>query len=278
MDKELSYTRWQKRHHQTLKTLSGKYLIISFSGGKDSSVLLHFFQQAQQAYGFDLEVHGVAFPCHVFLPEEQDRLSHYWQSRGIHIVWHGAGDSQEAALDQLIDNGKSPCVLCSHTKKVSLFSHFTAEQTDWKKLVVVIGYTLWDLASAIIEHTLRVGFGGGDKGDFQGRSPEDRFLEISQRFYPLLELDNGLTIFKPLIHYNDPQISAAAEKNNLPLTSEACRFKSYRPKRLLAEYYTLFGLNFNYNDVYSFAKTAFDLPEKQFFQTLGLKTYVDQMI
>lgn len=278
MGNDLSYFRWREKYHQTLKTFYKKKIVISFSGGKDSSVLLHFFQQAQQEYGFDLHAHGVAFPCHVFLPREQDRLSQYWQGRGIDIVWHGANDQQEALLDQLVDKEESPCVLCGQTKKASLFSHFKAEQTDWKNMVIVIGYTLWDLASATIEHTLRVGFGGGGIGNFQGKSPEERFLEISQRFYPLLKLDTGLMIFKPLIHYNDSDISVVAEKNNLPLTHEECRFKFYRPKRLLAEYYNLFGLNFDYNDVFEFAKKAFNLPEKQFFQKLELKAYVEQMI
>jgi len=278
MENDLSYFRWREKHHLTLKTFYKKKLVISFSGGKDSSLLLHFFIQAQQEYGFDLHAHGVAFPCHVLLPREQDRLSQYWQGHGIDIVWHGASDQQEAGLDQLFDKEESPCVLCGQTKKTSLFSYFETEQTDWSNMVVVIGYTLWDLASATIEHILRVGFGGGGTGNFQGKSPENRFLEISQRFYPLLELDNGLMIFKPLIYYNDSDISTAVKKNRIPLTHEQCRFKSYRPKRLLADYYTLFGLNFDYNDVFAFAKKSFNLPEKQFFQKLRLKAYVDQMI
>lgn len=278
MDNELSYFHWREKHHQTLKTFDRKKIVISFSGGKDSSILLHFFQQAQQEYDFDLYSHGVAFPCHVLTPQEQDRLSHYWQGRGIDIVWHGASEQQEAELDRLIDKKESPCVLCSQTKKTNLFSHFKAEQTDWENLVIVIGYTLWDLASATIEHTLRVGFGGGGTGSFQGKSPESRFLEISQRFYPLLKLGNGMTIFKPLITYNDSEISAAVEKNNIPLTLEPCKFKSYRPKRLLADYYNQYELNFDYNAVFAFAKTAFNLPEKQFFQKLELKAYVDQVI
>jgi tRNA(Ile)-lysidine synthase TilS/MesJ len=278
MDTALSYLHWQEAHHQTLKTFSQKKIVISFSGGKDSSLLLDFFLQAQKEYGFDLHAHGVAFPRHVFSAQEQNRLSLYWQGRGIDIVWHGASDEQEAGLDQLVAKEESPCVLCGQTKKASLFAHFKAEQTDWNNLVIVIGYTLWDLASATIEHTLRVGFGGGGAGNFQGKSPEDRFLEISQRFYPLLKLDNGLMIFKPLIQYNDSDIAAAAEKINIPMALEPCRFKFYRPKRLLADYYNLFGLNFNYNDVFKFAKTAFNLPEKQFFQKLELKSYVDQMI
>ncbi len=278
MNNYLSYSRWQTHHHQTLKTFSGKDLVISFSGGKDSSILVDFFSQAQATYGFHLQVHGVAFPIHVFLPKELERLSRYWHDRGIDIVWHGPGERSEADMDQLLERGQSPCVLCSQAKKARLFTHFKANETRWENLVIVIGYTLWDLASATVEHTLRSGFGGGGKGNYQGRSPEDRFLEISQRFYPLLELNNGLTVFKPLIRYNDPDIAALVEDRNIPLTREACRFKSYRPKRLLAEYYGLFGLNFTYDDVYAFARKAFDLPEIEFFQQVALKDYVAQMI
>ena len=278
MNNRLSYTRWIETHHSTLKAFASKQLVLSFSGGKDSSVLLHFFSLARQNYDFDLHVHGVAVPSHVLDTREKDRLSRYWKNRDIEIVWHGSDPEQEARMDEVVAKGESPCLLCSRIKKNRLLSYFNTRQVSQQNLVVVIGYTLWDLASATIEHTLRAGFGGGGTGNFQGTCPEDRFLEISQRFFPLLELDNGLTVFKPLIHYNDPQIQVAAEEYGIPTTRKDCRFKRLRPKRLLAEYYSMFGLDFNYDDVRAFAGKAFHLPEIDFFQSLDIKTYVHKMI
>lgn len=277
MTQRLSFSDWQQRHRTALETFQGKTIVISYSGGKDSSLLLNFFQQAAQVYGFKLDVHGVAYPCHIFPQDEQARLSRYWQSQGIDIAWHGATDS-DAVLDKVFDSKESPCVLCSKSKKQALYSHFNARDIDWKKTVIVIGYTLWDLASAVIEHTLRQSFGGGDQGDFQGRRAKDRFLEIAQRFYPVLEMENGLEVFKPLIHYNDTDIAQVVTALDIPLTRTECRFKLYRPKRLLAEYYTLFGLNFSYEDVFSFAQKAFDFPTQNFFQNQEISSYVSEMI
>ncbi len=278
MSNPLSYSSWQSLHHDTLTTLNGKDIVISYSGGKDSSLLVDFFLRARPVYGFTLHVHGVAFPTHVFRPEDQEALSRYWRDRGVDIVWHGPGTHCEADLDRLFEGKSSPCVRCSQAKKSSLFAYFKARETCWENLVVVIGYTLWDLASATVEHALRTGFGGGATGSYQGRRPEDRFLEIAQRFYPLLELSNGLRIFKPLIQYNDTEIADLTRALDIPLTRGECRFKAYRPKRLLAEYYSLFGLQFTYADVYAFARKAFDMPAIDFFQKIEMNAYVTQMI
>ena len=277
MSEPVSFSGWQESHHRTLESFQGKTIVISYSGGKDSSLLLNFFQKAAPVYGFKIAVHGVAYPCHVFPRQDQSMLSQYWQDQGLGIVWHNSQDS-DAPLDEVFNSQKSPCVTCSKVKKQTLYSYFDSRNTDWSSLVIVIGYTLWDLASAVVEHTLRDSFGGGDKGDFQGRPAKDRFLEIAQRFYPVLDMENGMKVFKPLIRYNDTDIAEVVESLDIPLTREECRFKLYRPKRLLAEYYTLFGLNFSYDDVFAFAKKAFDFPDQNFFQTREMTSYVSDMI
>ena len=274
----LSHAQWQADHQETLETFNGKDLVVSYSGGKDSSLLLDYLLRSQKDFGYHLQAHGVAFPSHVFLPEEQARLGLYWEERGLPIAWHGPGKREDEDLAQMVEAGKSPCVVCSRVKKKGLLGYFQAREIPCDSLVVVIGYTLWDLASATVEHMLRTCFGHGGDGSFQGRKPEERFLEISQRFYPLLRLHNGLTVFKPLIRYNDPDIALTVESKGIPITTEACRFKFYRPKRQLSEYYGMFGLHFTYEDVYAFARKTFDIPDIDHFQQMGLTQYVNQMI
>jgi len=103
-------------------------------------------------------------------------------------------------------------------------------------------------------------------------------LEISQRFYPMLRLANGLCVFKPLIQYNDPDIAAVVNAKAIPITNEACKFKDLRPKRQLSQYYRLFGLKFTYDDVYAFARKAFDIPDIDYFQQMDLTRYVNRII
>lgn len=278
MNRRLSHAQWQSLHQETLETFNGKNLVVSYSGGKDSSLLLDYLLRSRKDFGYGIQAHGVAFPSHVFLPEEQTRLAQYWEDRGLPIVWHDPGNRKDEDLGKMVDTGDSPCVICSRVKKDRLLAHFQTGESPLDTLVVVIGYTLWDLASASVEHILRTRFGHGGDGTFQGRKPEERFLEIAQRFYPLLELNNGLTIFKPLIRYNDPDIARVVADKGIPITTQPCRFKSYRPKRQLSEYYRLFGLNFTYEEVYAFARQTFDIPDLAHFEQMDLTRYVNQMI
>lgn len=278
MTQQLSHAHWLVLHEKTLASFKAKELIVSYSGGKDSSLLLDYLLRSQKDFGYTLHAHGVAFPCHVFLPREQARLDRYWQERGLPIVWHGPGPRNDEELARMVEAGKSPCVVCSQAKKDQLLGHFQAREIPWENLVVVIGYTLWDLASATVEHMLRTCFGPEGDGTFQGRDPGDRFLEISQRFYPVLRMANGLSVFKPLIRYNDPDIAAIVAAKGIPITKQACRFKSLRPKRQLSRYYRLFGLKFTYDDVYAFARKAFDIPDIDYFQQMDLTRYVTRII
>ncbi|MFH1154141.1 MAG: hypothetical protein V1793_10000 [Pseudomonadota bacterium] len=278
MTEILKYSSWKHKHHTVLSSFHDKTIVISYSGGKDSSVLLHFFQQASQDYDFSFEVHGVGFPCHVFTADETRRLSGYWKERGIDIVWHKNDGVDDLRLQQLVDIGESPCVLCSEVKKSALFSHFRKKGSDMSRIVIVLGYSLWDLVSASIELTLRTKLGNSPDGCFHGKNSAERLEEISQRFFPVLELQDGLTVFKPLITYNDPDINGVITRNAIPLGKEECRYKGFRPKRLLSEYYGTFGLNFDYNKVHDFAKSVLDSPGIDYFQNISTLSYVEKMI
>ena len=144
---------------------------------------------------------------------------------------------------------------------------------------MVVSYSLWDLVSATVEHIT-----GGIYADrelsnaVKGKQPEDRFMEIAQRFYPLIKLKSGLSILKPLIYYNDQDILETVKENDLPLTIPTCDHKEYRPKRGFALYYHKMDHHFNYEKVLKFAQDALNIPDISEFSKMSTDVYLKEVI
>jgi len=213
----ITYEKWRSDNKIELQKLEGKDVIVAFSGGKDSSVVLHFLDLARKTYKFNLEAGGIIIPEHVLTSDERNRLNRYWENRGINILWHSVNDADKK-LNEAPGQGISPCLICNRTKKNELMDYFRRTRPNLEKVVMVVSYSLWDLASATIEHiTGGIYADGSLSAAVKGKQPEDRFLEIAQRFYPLIKLKGGLSVFKPLIYYNDQDILETVKENDLPV-------------------------------------------------------------
>jgi tRNA(Ile)-lysidine synthase TilS/MesJ len=274
----VTYENWVSDNKKDLQQLEGKELIMAFSGGKDSTVVLHFLDQARKTFKFKVEARGIVIPEHVLTIEERNRLDQYWEKRGVSIKWHSIVDADKK-LNEAPEHGISPCLVCNRTKKNELMSYFARTKPDLGKVVMVVSYSLWDLVSATIEHIT-----GGIYADSnlskaaQGKQPDDRFMEIAQRFYPLIKLQSGLSVFKPLIYYNDQDILGTIKENNLPITRPTCDHKEYRPKRGFALFYHKMDHHFNYEKVLKFAQEALNIPERSFFSEMSTETYLKEVI
>lgn len=274
----ITYEKWHSDNKTELKKLEGKDLILAFSGGKDSSVVLHFLDIASKTYNYNLEARGIIIPEHVLTNKERARLNDYWANRGINIFWHSVDDGDKK-LSEAPKQGVSPCLICNRTKKNELMEYFLRTRPNLEQLVMVVSYSLWDLVSATIEHIT----GGiyADRGlskAAQGKQPEDRFMEIAQRFYPLIKLKSGLSVFKPLIYYNDQDILATVKENNLPLTIPTCDHKEYRPKRGFALYYHKMDHHFNYEKVLEFAQNSLNIPDLRVYSEMPTDVYLKELI
>lgn len=278
MYERLSYSIWKKDHKSILETFSDKKVIVPFSGGKDSSVILHLIQKAAADFNFIFETHAALFPHHVFTEVDITRLVHYWNNRGVDITWHEVPVPEEH-LARAVEDGDNPCLICMRTKKASLMNNFKQSNSQWKDLVVIMSYSLWDIVSATVEHILGTHYSHDeDTVPVQKKNSEERFLGTFQRFYPLLKLENGLMVFKPLIRYNDQEIKNVVSEKRIPLTTTSCRYRKYRPKRLFAEYYERSGLCFEFDKVFDFAKKSLNLPAISYFENLETETYVKKML
>jgi len=274
----ITYEKWHSDNKTELQKLEGKDIFMAYSGGKDSSVVLHFLDLARKTYKYNLEARGIIIPEHVLTNDERNKLSRYWEKRGIEIFWHSVTDADKKLSDATAQ-GLSPCLICNKTKKNELMDYFRRTKPNLEKVVMVISYSLWDLVSATIEHVT-----GGIYADtglskaVKGKEPEDRFLEIAQRFYPLIKLKSGLSVFKPLIYYNDQDILETVRENDLPLTIPACEHKGYRPKRDFALYYHKMDHHFKYEKVLKFAQDALKIPDISIYSEMSTEAFLKEVI
>jgi tRNA(Ile)-lysidine synthase TilS/MesJ len=278
MTPNLSYSNWESENQTYLERLTEKEVILTYSGGKDSSVILHYMLIASQKYGFKFEPHAAVYPHHVLTDAERQELDAYWQSRDTQIIWHDAAEGDEKLADALEKN-MSPCLICNQMKKKIIMAHFSRIQPVWEKLVMIVSYSLWDLVSATIEHILGAIYADAALSQsLRGKDPKERFMETSQRFYPWLTLKNGLTIFKPLVKFNDQDINRVIHRNQIPLSTPTCNYKDYRPKRILANYYQKMGLHFSFEQVHQFALTNLKVPDEQFYAQFSSSDYFKKII
>jgi len=254
MKSRLNYSTWKTSNQAILEDLTDKKVMVSYSGGKDSSVALYLIQKAAEEFDFSYEAHGVLFPANVYSAEDVKKIDSYWHKRNVNIIWHKVPVSDECLAEALKDR-QSPCLTCTQTKKKILVSQLNRMISDWNSIVIIMSYSLWDLVSATLEHISGAIFSDESySSSLQGKSSDERFIEIAQRFYPLLKIKGGPTIYKPLIKYNDQDIHNFISKNSIPLTTTPCSYKEFRPKRTFATYYEKSDLFFDYSKVLDFAK------------------------
>ena len=238
--------RWMEAYKAILESLAQKRVLLFYTGGKDSSLCMDLMQHASKKFNFSFEVHAGAFPKHRYTREERNRLGHFWQERGIPIKWH-----EFVEKDADLEESQNPCLLCQQIRKRLLCQSVQDRAEDMEKLVLVPAFSLWDLVSYALEHIL------SDRLSLEEKAPPDqdmqRFHETAQRFYPHLKMHEGYEVFRPLIRFNRPDIIETLIERNVPTLSIHCNFSSFRPKRLLQDYYQQMGLHFSYDSLLAFA-------------------------
>lgn len=265
----LHYSNWKVEYEYILKGLKKKKILMFFSGGKDSSFLLDYLIRAGKEFGFSFETHAGAFPIHRYTKSERKRLGAYWAGRGVDILWHEFSEG-----DEQLRRSDNPCLSCQKIRK-EVLQKLVASEEDLTKLMMVVSYSLWDLVSYSIEHILSDIFTNSDKTE--GSEMSKRFLETSQRFYPILEMKEGYTIFRPLVRYDTRTILREIQKIGMPILSIPCEFKDHRPKRVLEKYYENMDLDFDYNRVFQFTKECLNLPDSSKFSSIEKEKYLKEI-
>jgi len=252
----LDYEQWKQEHAMLLATFPQKTVFMLFTGGKDSSVILWLLLKASREFGFSFETSTGRYPLHVFPDAEVEKLDTYWRRHGVKITWHEV-DASDNLLSEAHLRGENPCRLCQSAKRARLFSHLTALDDKLKDIVLILSFSLWDLVSYSIEYLV--------EGIYSSRSAAghgDRILRTSQRFYTVIQLSDGLTVFKPLLKYNNQEILQVVKEQGIPLSQVECSYKRYTPKRILFDYYQQANAFFDYDQVFSYVKSSFQIQEQ----------------
>jgi len=267
MCSDLNYTYWKAEYKPILESFCDKNIIMLFSGGKDSSVAMDLIHKASKEFRFDFTAHAGTFPVHRYTIEEKKRIESYWIKQGVSIIWHDMGKT-----DDDLKNSEDPCLLCQKRRKELLKSVLTRSIKDWHRLALIVGFSLWDIVSYSIEHLLSDVYSNPDQG--MGVEKNKRFKETAQRFYPLLTMEDGYQVFRPLIKYNNDDILKVITRKNIPTLSIPCTFKDFRPKMILEKYYQRMGMRFNYNQLIDFAIKSLNLPDISFCTSIEKENYL----
>jgi len=272
MKPSLDYATWINDNKEYLETFHDKRVFVTYAGGKDASVILHYLIQAKVDFGFEFETHAAMFPTHVYTTDEVNKLDSYWKGRGVHINWHKVkGD--EAAFEIAKQSGTNPCDVCHLTKRKYFLEYLNTTVTDWNSLAIIVGWSLWDIVGYSLEYLFGSVYADRD-ALFQGKSINNRYFRTSQRFYPVLKMKEGYSIYKPLIRYNDQDIIKVINENQIPILTTDCLYKGYRPKRLFADCYIKMDLYFNYDKVLKFAQECLDLQESSTYTRFDKEEFI----
>ena len=144
------------------------------------------------------------------------------------------------------------------------------------KLVLVTGHSLWDLAGYALEHLIDHEL--ADQGERDPAQAAERFLEISQRFYPCLSMKEGYTVYRPMHFLNQEDIRGFLRDAGVPPQDSPCEFGTRRPKKILARYFEQFGLEFSYDRVMEFAKRHLPLGDKADVEKIDREEFLGKRI
>jgi tRNA(Ile)-lysidine synthase TilS/MesJ len=274
----LNYLNWRNEHKSILETFPNKKVLMLYTGGKDSSIILHFLLLAGKEFGFEFDTIAATYPNHVFQDIEIRELDAYWRSKNVDIQWHNLNTSDSFLSDAETD-GKNPCYVCHKIKRNYLLTLLQGIEQHHKDIVVILSFTLWDLVSYTIEYLVGGIYSPNSNNENHNeKSPEQRFIETSQRFYPVIHLKDGLTIFKPLLKYNDNEISRIVSEEKIPLSHAVCTYKRFTPKRILSDYYYQINADYDYDNVLKYAKSSLKLNEIAYYTDLAKDDFIKNVL
>ena len=263
------FEKWLAYNREYLEKCRGKYVAVTLSAGKDSSTCLHFLNETRAEFGYDLGAFLYAFPRHRYTPEFREKLLPFWAERGIEVVWR-----ETTTEDTILEQADNPCRPCQDLRKSELPKIFAYLKKKPEELVIVSGHSLWDLAGYALNRFVADKLAAST--NYQESFSQDRFVEISQRFYPFLSMKGGYSVYRPMLFLNLEEIKEVCDKKMLPVLGIPCRYAQRRPKKMLGEYFMRFGYQFDYPGVLAFAQKYINIAGPEKIQSISQEEYLSR--
>lgn len=244
--------------------IEGKRVALFWSGGFESNYLLKLMLENELYKLCSLEVVSILFPQDVYDREKMGRVKQWLRSHniGAHFYY------PETVMERDISSYGSACLKCKSVRREAIHT-FLESQKKNSPMILMTGHNVDDVASYMLENiavTL-------DCGKIANRS---RFLETTNKFLPVFEHCDSLTVFRPLLRYSKKlleQDSFGQWDEWLFDITVKCYWANQR-KRILQHYLTTSGIEPNFDRAYSAFLKLFSLPTIEEFRTLPIEIYL----
>jgi tRNA 2-thiocytidine biosynthesis protein TtcA len=174
----------------------GDRVLVAFSGGKDSFVLLHVLKRMQLIAPFSFELAAITIDSETGI--DYSPLKKHCEKFGIEYIWYKTPIFE--ILEEKKRPGSSPCSFCARMRRGALYTK--AKELGFNKLA--LGHHFDDAVETF----------------FMGLF----YNGIMRSMPPKYRAYTGLEVIRPMIKVREKWIEYMAEKNNFPIISgeESC--------------------------------------------------------
>jgi tRNA 2-thiocytidine biosynthesis protein TtcA len=174
----------------------GDKLLVAFSGGKDSFVLLHVLKRMQLIAPFNFDLAAVTIDAGSGI--DYTPLKEHCEKFGIKYIWYKTPIFE--ILEEKKRPGSSPCSFCARMRRGALYTK--AKELGFNKLA--LGHHFDD---AVETFYMGLFYNG-----------------IMRSMPPKYKAYTGLEVIRPMIKVREKWIEYMANKNNFPIISgeESC--------------------------------------------------------
>ncbi len=240
---------------QLRSRLAGRTVVMLFSGGFDSVVLLSILLSQGIQKECDLRVVTIAVPDDIYHRENALACGEFLQGLGCRFDYLVPEQTIPATIAYA-----SACPLCKKLRQDAVAGYTAPMLAAGKSVVFLTGHNLDDLASYTLEMLAR-------SFDRQTAEPSHRYYENANKFISWFAYNQAVTIYRPLTAFTKGALTQilnsycdASIIRRLAVIKQPCRWLHQR-KRILQEYLESSQLAPEYEQVCKAMETVAPLPD-----------------